>query len=505
MLQTYLKRPRTQFYLNPTANMRFPQLGHQLFTPKNGIEDKKLYDIPELPLLDAIIDVTKKNLTDLELPDLSKTIIVCVQHILETTVTLIKALIKLGIQPENIYMTGKCYSNSPIIENILIELGVHLVESYVPIKPGEFQETFSEQINELWNVVIHDLVSKNVDRIIVLDDGGRALESIPNALRFAYPIAGIEQTRGGLYSTALDTLPFSLIEVASSATKRQLEAPLVAEVILNKIKERLGSMPLDENMVCGVIGNGAIGTAIAKYLLSRGCKVVIYDDNENAFTKIKNRSFYRLASIRDVIAGSSYIFGCTGRDITKDIDIFSIVKNDKVFISCSSEDTEFLSLLKNVAAHLKSSKVDPLSDIVYQLDNRTSITIAGGGYPINFDRSPRSVSASKIALTRGLLLVACIQAIRLAKRPINDGYTINRHTRLCLNIEAQSYVATAWLFSQRDQYASEDIECFQDKDWVKNNSGGTYHPDDFMTKCFSTKPIEYLSEQLTTVSRSAKM
>jgi hypothetical protein len=80
-------------------------------------------------------------------------------------------------------------------------------------------------------------------------------------------MAGIEQTRGGLYSPAINSLPFPLIEVASSAIKRHLESPLIVEAIIKKLHNALGTRKdIHLNTVFGVIGNGAIGSSVTRYL-----------------------------------------------------------------------------------------------------------------------------------------------------------------------------------------------------------------------------------------------
>ena len=50
--------------------------------------------------------------------------------------------------------------------------------------------------------------------------------------------------------------------------------------------------------------------------------------------------------IVELIHRANYIFGCTGTDITADIDICNLVNSDKSLISCSSEDIEIYVSVK---------------------------------------------------------------------------------------------------------------------------------------------------------------
>ena len=136
--------------------------------------------IPKLEVLDRITDLI---LAQQNLPNMNEIIFVGVQHILETTVTLFDALIKLGIQPQNMYFTGKSYSSSAAIEQAIYSRQINLIANVEQNNFGEFQETFALQIKKLWDTVIKDLEQKDIKRIIILDDGGRCLAATPNFLK----------------------------------------------------------------------------------------------------------------------------------------------------------------------------------------------------------------------------------------------------------------------------------------------------------------------------------
>ena len=189
------------------------------------------HPIPKLPIIDSMVERAAK----LQLSVLDRTAIVSVQHLLETTATLFKGLIDVGIKPANIFLAGKAYSTCPSVFIAIRDLGINLMPTVYPKNIGQYQLAAYESSRMLWRQFIAATKIKPFDRIVILDEGGGLLETMPNYLKIDRDrfIVGIEQTRGGLYSPTLDVLPFPLIEVASSAAKKIVESPLIAEAILS--------------------------------------------------------------------------------------------------------------------------------------------------------------------------------------------------------------------------------------------------------------------------------
>jgi S-adenosylhomocysteine hydrolase len=473
----------SSFQVSQRTNGGVPPKTHAFFPAED-------YKIPKLPLLDDMVGIIK---TRGGLPDLSKTVFIGVQHMLETTVTLFDAIIALGVKPENMFFSGKCYSTSPVIAEAVIKRGIRLMASNKPRTPGGYEESCQHGIEKMWRLCIEDISKKNIDSIIILDEGGRCLENMPEFVGLRYRIAAIEQTRGGLYTESVNLLPFPLVEVATCAVKKILEPPLIAtaiiKVVLKKIDEILPSLnPESGKTTFGLIGNGAIGGAICRHLLSHGYDVVVYDENEGSFQNIIDPRFYRMGSVEEVIANAQIIFGCTGKDITRGKDILSLVKRDKVFISCTSEDKEFKTLLRAIGSQ-SIVPIDALSNIVCLTQNGRKITILQGGFPINFDRNPWNVPANSIEVTQGLLLGSCYQAISNATKPINDGTTINHGTRQALHPLIQKYVATHWLSRQTAELDSMDkyVTFFSDTNAIEKNSGGAVQKSSFIDTVFEGK------------------
>lgn len=299
------------------------------------------YPIPKLKLLDQIVERILSSSTPI---DFKKIIIVAVQHNLETTVTLFKALQRFGIK--NIYTLGKCYSDSEVIVNAMYANGIELIRSSRPNTLGHYSEAARHDIDLLWKTCLEHIKNiEGIERIIILDDGGSCLMRTPLALLKKYKLAGVEQTRGGLYNHTVNSLPFPIVNVALSALKRYIEPPFIAKAVLRKVDLLLKEYHLInetglpvENTVMGVAGIGAIGEAIAKYLCSLGYIVNIYDKDENIIMKASIKGAYRVDSLKDLFIRSRCIFGCTGVDLTADLALDEIIKNDTLLISCSSEE-----------------------------------------------------------------------------------------------------------------------------------------------------------------------
>lgn len=456
------------------------------FRPQRALYSTASSNIPRLEVLDKMVQSAKNQ----PLPNLDKTAFVGVQHLLETTATLFQSLIYLGVQPQNMFFSGKCYSTSPSVAKTIEGMGINILPGSKPERIGGYQAASKQDVITLWKQFEEVSQKREIDRVIILDDGGRCIEEMPNSIPFDYFSASIEQTRGGLYSNSLDRLVLPLIEVASSAVKKQIESPLIAETILLRVKKLLSGLNLNKQSVCGVVGNGSIGNAVARYLLSLGHHVIVYDENPTSFKEFADKKckLHKMPNIETLISYSSFVFGCTGKDITKDIDIFDIVKNEITLISCTSEDKEFASLLEQISKEGKRFYFNPLSDITCLSNKGNKISILRGGFPINFNSSPFSVRSKDIEITRALLLGACIQAISVSNKPIDDNFVNNQQKRHMLDPYLQQFALKEWLkYQPKQRYNQELLNKFNDIEWIKTQSGGIYYPHPIINDAFTTE------------------
>lgn len=443
-----------------------------------------------MPVLQSVAE-RGRNLVDFK-----KTAFFGIQHILRTNVPLFQHLIQtLGANPQYIFLNGKGYSDSEEAEGLFKELGIHyfkLDEDYVI--PGRYQNRLRTHLKKSWEVFTQTIKTQLIEKIVVFDEGGHCFETMPEPLCFKYAMAGIEQTRGGLYSPTIEVLPFPLVEVASSAAKRQLESPLIIEALLKKLQAILSqkTKELNSDTVFGVLGNGAIGYHLTRYLLRKGYNVVAFDENPSSFSgpEWKQKNFYRGKNVREVLIRSSTIFGCTGKNVIKTKEILDSIATDKTLVSCTSEDKEFQSILQEMSRPRHSSLFRKLltgekEELCYITRSGGNITILNKGFPINFDHSGESVPAEEIQLTRALMLGAFIQAARQAELIKGEG-KINKPPRLMLDPTLQQYITHQFKLHQlNNTKLSEKWPLFEDLKSIEDKSDGQKGFDLEITKSFS--------------------
>ena len=222
----------------------------------------------ELPLLDRIA-----SQAPFELGSLRGIMLVCVQHLLETTGSLIQTLLSLGLDPKNIHILGKSYSSNPGVEDRLRTLGVNVAETGRQQHWGEYSAQLTEDVGRLWTQVGRGVDAQRPDAVIVLDDGGFCIKGMPRCLLDGVPVVGIEQTMSGL--SLLGVPPrFPVIDVASSAAKQWIEPPMISEAVLARLSAHRFS-----DFSIGVVGFGNIGKAMTETVGRTQTSIHVFDES----------------------------------------------------------------------------------------------------------------------------------------------------------------------------------------------------------------------------------
>lgn len=428
----------------------------------------------KLPLLKQILN----NVTHHSKINLKNVVFVCVQHLLETNVELFSALIKLGADPYNIFLLGKRYSQSLFAIQKFMKLGIHLHNKNLPFSMSHFCDAFQEEIKDLWNTVEISLKGKKeVDTIVILDDGGYCLTAIPPHISEKYKLIGVEQTTAGIHRPGIAFIKNPIIQVASSAAKRVLESPIIASAVAKKIEYYLPM--ISKQAKCGVIGCGAIGSAVMNKLKTLGYTTFGFDSSLNK----KNTSAGMSNSVVELIQNSDIIIGCSGNDTLENETIESLINGNKIFISCSSEDKEFLSLLRRISKKTDNSNYfEPLRDIIYYTSKGHEVRVLRGGFPINFDNSREVESPNDIQLTRALILCGILQGVVY----LNSNKTKN-FARYMLQPEIQKYIALTWRKVHPMPMNYARINKFEDAKWILNHSTGENLKLDLISDIFHYK------------------
>ena len=410
-----------------------------------------------LPLLDRIASQVPGPQASLD-----GVTLVCVQHLLETSGSLIKTLVSLGLNPSSIHVLGKAYSSNSSVEERLRSLGAHVVEAGRQLRWGEYSTQLTEDVSRLWDQVAEGIEAQRPDALVVLDDGGFCIKGMP-AFRDV-PVVGIEQTMSGL--ALLDVPPLCpVIDVASSAAKQWIEPPMISEAILARLQTyRLPDSPI------GVVGFGNIGKAMTQTLSRIQSPILAFDENLGAEGKSGTTIF--CDSLGELYSKSATIFGCTGRDTLAGTEWWPQLVGERLLISCSSQDMEFRSILLSLNDGNQElvSRQQLTSEVTVPL-GQGKLRILRGGFPVNFDGSRESVPAADIQMTRGLLLGAILQAVSL----IRKGHS--RSLRTMLLPELQRLVVSEWIqirASRRTSFEPWLLDKFLEDDlsWIAANSGG---------------------------------
>lgn len=127
----------------------------------------------QLPL----INLAASFLSSAELEDCY---LIGVQHILPTTFTMLEALCKKGLKPENISLIGKCYSTDAQAHLAMKRAGIDVCPNTTFFDSHTcFDTAFRNHIRAFLNLRREQLNDKKFKKVILIDDGGDFLDIVP--------------------------------------------------------------------------------------------------------------------------------------------------------------------------------------------------------------------------------------------------------------------------------------------------------------------------------------
>ena len=377
------------------------------------------------------------------------TALVAVQHMLKQTVDLFQTLGAMGLKLENIFALGKVYSNNKEIVETLRAMGVTVVESVTP-SPGEFQRYFDRDTNRLWQVAAEHLARRQIKRVLVLDDGGVCITSVPPEVLQRYSLCGVEQTSRGMFLFEEKSPPFAVVSWARAAVKLKIGGPIFSQCFIDRLNtEFLGGRPLQGEQL-GVIGMGSIGRAVANLAVRQGNEVFYCDPNSDLAlpSALRNR-INRMDSVEDLTVRCNYVVGCSGRNPFKDKWPLNH-KPDIKLISASSGDQEFGPIIKDLKQKPHFKVAPGTWDIISEDGPSGSIHVAYLGYPYTFvSRGIEAAPTQIVQFDTGGLLAALVQA-RLFLEQCETGRAQNRGIHR-VSPQAQRFVLERWIRAMKDR------------------------------------------------------
>lgn len=353
--------------------------------------------------------------------DLSKVVLVAIQHLLASNGTLLQVLNSLNLPYEQMFILGKAYSMNEEVVNELKSRGIYVHPKSSNVEDVGFDADYKEYLAKIADELLTTALAKldelgEGSRLLIVDDGGVLIDVANRRLETNNAVA-VEQTRSGAEAVrSLQQINTPVINVAESKLKLVDESPYIAKSIIDETKNRLSYLPhqpqIEDSSVL-VVGMGAIGSEVAKLLKNEAKEVVIYDLNPKA----SSSSIFAFEDLEAAIHRSGFIFGCVGKKWMPSNNK-QLIKEGAVLVSGSSSNTEFLGIeLKNAVPvkPLRDFEDGSLrmvhSDYPVELASKGDAWILNGGFPVNFDGSVEPIEPSVIELTRMLMFAGINQAL----------------------------------------------------------------------------------------------
>jgi hypothetical protein len=400
------------------------------------------------------------------------TALVSVQHMLEQTVDLFETIVDLGLSRQNIFALGKVYSNSCVVIETLRNRGFTVVESTMP-EPGKFDQYFEQDCKKLWRVVAETLARRRIKRLLVLDDGGACITTVPTELLQRYVMCGVEQTSLGMFLFEEKPPPFAVMSWARSAVKLKIGGPIFSQCLIDRFD--LSTLAGGQ---LGVIGLGSIGRAVANLAAREGKRVLYYDPYQDlpAYSALRSH-LNRVNSLEELMMRCDYVVGCSGRNPFKGKWPLSH-KPGITLLSASGGDQEFGPIINYLRTKPDFQVDENTWDVGSELGPCGPIQIAYLGYPYQFvSRAPDAVPTRIVQLETGGLLAALIQA-RMYLDFCEAGLAPNRGIHR-VSPTAQQFVCETWLGAMKNMkidlvdlfgYDPATLRFAQNDFWLERNS-----------------------------------
>ena len=356
----------------------------------------------KLPLLESVKLLFEKKI------DLSKTLIICVQHLYSTTYALFQTLFEMNLTPQNLYALGKCYSTDPDVFRKLKELGVNVSPLSLSFDShNSYDDDYKQYVKRFLDNIITNKSLNKFEKIIILDDGGHLIEEVNSSFPKNLPLIGIEQTSSGYNILKNKQVFFPILNLARAWIKLEYESPIIIDLVSQKLIQKISFLKKDIKNIL-IIGNGILGKTLYQVLKNNDFSPCIFDVN-------CERSQIEPSMLDSFLKKFDLILGCTGTTSLK-AEKYKYLKKSVVLASISSSDREFDAVffrkqtLKYSNCHFDVSV--------------NGIKLLNSGFPINFDNDYDLIDSDEFQLTRALLAASICQVYQ-TKKNIKGFFDLN--------------------------------------------------------------------------------
>lgn len=357
--------------------------------------------------------------------------VVAVQHVQRSLLGLVDALCRAGVRPRDVTVVGKSYSTNPAVLEVLLARGVQVEDPLGMTDPGRSYEV---ELAERTGAALRRVGTGSPT--VVLDEGGVATRAISRHGLGRPDLVVVEQTTRGVRWSASATLEVPVVDVARSAGKTGEETPLITRSMKSGLDRALHDLGREPGGRVLLVGYGVIGRSFAALLRAAGRRVAVVESREAAVATARHDGFDPV-SLRDGLAASDLVVGCTGSVILRSDDLLAHPPG-AVFANGASSDIEYAFWPERQPSHLlPGTDADPTQPWRnhYRLSSDPGSVLLAGGFPVNFYGSVEPIPAGEFQITRALMLVGAVQASREAGR---------RRGVVPLDVAAQAVVVEAY-------------------------------------------------------------
>jgi hypothetical protein len=352
---------------------------------------------PRLPLLEAMAE----KYADRRL--LAGWQCIYVQHLLASNMACLEFLETMGLDRNNIWVFGKGYSTSvPVLESLRSR-------GWAVWNPSDY--AYDRPFDELIIKQIASVLTSDTDRsrpLLVIDEGALASRAIARTNYKFDRLALVELTSRGAEHYRLVADRWPVIDVARSVIKKGIENRYIAaSMIENLLRFAPDQLSDPVKASIGLLGAGAIGSAICMQMRERGYSLQIYDETAGLNT---------VGSLAELIDRCTTILSSTGGGPDW-IGSLEGGLGEKLLVNCGSSDVEFspwklrASAMERGGSFSIENSCRPWAGKITIRGRQSTLVLPRGGFPINFDGSPDPISPSTVQLTRAALMAGALQAV----------------------------------------------------------------------------------------------